>query len=169
MSSVTAASDTRRVQAKLILTEKDLAEAQRIAVHMLSEGLYNDGKLWSGTRQLERYVFTSMLVVVYARPHTESRRGSDRYFLKVDMEALLDEVESSLHRKLLTLRNKVFAHTDLGEYDAGLRVLNGGLFPYYSVPNVIHLGLSESDLRRLVVISSKVSQEVVRQRKELGE
>ena len=101
----------RRLYALLHVTEEDLRQAWFFAAHILKKGWHYEPweKRWSVYMQQTAY--TTALVTAYSRPFTESRGRSK--FPKRLLSAF-NPKQQQLHDRILSLRNLIYAHSEVG-------------------------------------------------------
>lgn len=96
---------------------KDFYEARRFAGYILKQRLH-EGKKTEPARarqQLVHLAFNTSLIIAYSRPFTRNNnfKGQDKSSLKgSEHEVLTEEVEVELHRRILALRDRAYAHSD---------------------------------------------------------
>ena len=93
---------------RLYVSNSDIAFAAYCAGVLLQKGWH--GQPWErrGTIYQQQSAFTSALITAYGRPFTTSKGWPEipRKLIPYDAEQM------TLHRRLLDLRNKVYAHSD---------------------------------------------------------
>jgi hypothetical protein len=140
---------------KLYISLNDLAMADTFAGHLLKNGWHY--ALWETRRRWPTYMkqaaFTSALVVSYARPLTKSYGWP-----KFPMEIVdFDESEFTLHKKIIHLRDTVYAHSDS---------VNHGVRPWRiaGLPSAIvsspPLRLTSDELQRVRQMISKLVRSI---------
>ena len=108
MHSTPSARD-RALYERLYVARDDLRHASSFAAHLLKKGWHFDPWERRGSTYMQQSAYTTALVVTYARPFTESR-GWPKFPKRL---APYDDEQKSLHRKILILRNEVYAHSDV--------------------------------------------------------
>lgn len=106
------AHSKRDLYERLYVSSLDLSMARQYAGHLLKKGWHSAPYERRGSIYMQQSAFTTSLVVSYARPFT---RGDGwppfpREFRQYG------SAESTLHEHLMTLRHKVYAHSDSSSY-----------------------------------------------------
>jgi hypothetical protein len=89
---------------------EDLRQASFFAKHLQKKRWHRDP--WEGRwpTYMHQSSYTTSLVVSYSRPFTPTRQG---FKFPQKLLRVYNEEDVGLHWKILTLRNTVYAHTDL--------------------------------------------------------
>lgn len=106
-----AAANERQLYARLHVALHDLYQARSFASHIEKKGWHFEPWERRWTTYMQQSAFTTALAIAYSRPFTESR-GWPKFpsrFLSV-----YDEKQRNLHKRILKLRNLVYAHSDIG-------------------------------------------------------
>jgi len=98
---------------RLYVAQEDFRQAASFAKFILKNGWHF--KPWEKRRMtyMKQSAYTTALVVSYARPFTESR-GWPRIPRRL---VPYNQEQKALHKRILTLRNDVYAHTDVEKRD----------------------------------------------------
>ena len=96
---------------------KDFNQARRFAAYILERRLHERKKTEPARarQQLVHLAFNTSLIISYSRPFTSNSnfKGQDKSSLKgSEREVLKEGVEIELHRRILDLRNRAYAHSD---------------------------------------------------------
>ena len=101
---------------------------------------------------LHQSAYTTAFVVAYSRPFTETRRWPT-----ISLRLLaLSVSEQALHRRLLDLRNTVYAHSDVGARNLRKFTMFGEPFAIQRVPSM-HLELTELHAARAMLAKSQAA------------
>jgi len=125
---------------RILISREDILEAAVCAHQLLKHQYYKPDYLDRGDEfeNTDEYInmkaLTTTLVVAYSRPFT--RNEGDNSAISTLPEKILKSFNSSeidLHKKILNLRNKAFAHSDADLFDAHLSISEDGgmIFPVY--------------------------------------
>lgn len=106
---------------RLYFARQDIAFAQRCAEHLLKKGWHHYLTYRRGTVYFQQSVYTTALIVTYARPFTIGY-GFDGLWKTISekLQKPYSEAELKLHNYFQTLRNKMYAHTDSELHDLKL-------------------------------------------------
>jgi hypothetical protein len=112
MGEVTLNKEDHELYSRLYVSRGDIVYARQCADHILKKGWHYNPWDKRGSIYFQQSVYTTTLIVSYARPFTKSI-GWPRF-----PERLLgySQAERELHKSLLDLRNKVYAHSDGAGY-----------------------------------------------------
>jgi hypothetical protein len=93
----------------------DLREARKFADYILKRTLHSKK---SELRQLELLAFNTSLIISYSRPFKRSYNSKDegKSSLAGYEKKVLDEDEVKLHRRILGLRDRAYAHSDASSH-----------------------------------------------------
>jgi hypothetical protein len=97
---------------RLIVFEEDFRQADYFANFLRKKGWHFDPwdtKIRSST-YMQQAAFTSALVTAYCRPFAQSR---GKPALSVKKMARYNTQQKALHERLITLRNEVYAHSEV--------------------------------------------------------
>jgi hypothetical protein len=109
VTSITQAE--RKLYQRLTVWNEDFRHANYFASFLLKKGWHFDpwDKKIRWSTYMQQAAFTSALVAAYCRPFVETRNGA---VLSMKL-APYNDSERELHDKLKTLRNSVYAHSDV--------------------------------------------------------
>ncbi|MCH9052742.1 MAG: hypothetical protein IIA72_16995 [Proteobacteria bacterium] len=102
----------KELYSRLFVSCSDIHFARQCARHILKKGWHCDPWERRGTIYFQQSVYTTALIVSYARPFTKSA-GWPSFPTRL---LQYTEAERGLHKKLLKLRNKIYAHSDSESY-----------------------------------------------------
>jgi hypothetical protein len=93
------------------VAEEDLRQARFFAAHILKKGWHHEEweKRW--TVYMQQAAYTTALATAYSRPFTESR-GWPKFPAR--LLAAFSPKQRDLHKRILKLRNLIYAHSDVG-------------------------------------------------------
>lgn len=111
-----------RYYALLHVSEEDFAQALFCAQHLLKKAWHSEQWERRGTVYHQQAAFTSALVMAYLRPFTETRSGT---VLRRNVMKGFSPEQALLHRHLKTLRNSLYAHSDVSARDVQPIAVNG--------------------------------------------
>ncbi len=94
---------------RLILSLRDFAHA-RSAITFIEEEIGDEGERYSLAELRKFTCYETTLIVAYARPFSESK-GLPRLSFQ-HLAVKLSPFNRALHEEMMSLRNKVFAHSD---------------------------------------------------------
>lgn len=100
-----------KLYAVLNVAEEDLRQANFFAAHLLKKGWHYEPWERRWTVYMQQAAFTTAFATAYSRPFTKSRgwpKFPERLLRKFSPE------QRDLHERVLTLRNMVYAHSDVG-------------------------------------------------------
>ncbi|MEJ2621750.1 MAG: hypothetical protein P8163_16280 [Candidatus Thiodiazotropha sp.] len=96
---------------RLYVAQEDLRQAMSFASMILKKGWHFQPWEKRQTIYIQQSAYTTALVVAYSRPFTESRGWP-----KLPMRLMkYNEEQKQLHKRVLSLRNEVYAHTDVAK------------------------------------------------------
>lgn len=126
----------------------DFRQAAEFAAHILKRK-WQQNLDEPPVRKLEHRAFNTSLIVSYARPFHYNRtfKGAPKSSLRKHVREVLSDAEIQLHKRVLELRDTVFAHSD-GE---ALKVFTAGSFTLMRIVE----NLSESEVRLLKGMTKK--------------
>ena len=106
-----AKAHERALYALLHVAEEDLRQATFFAAHLLKKGWHFEPweRRWS--LYMQQAAFTTALATAYSRPFTHSR-GWPKFPMRLLTE--FDTGQQKLHKRVLDLRNRIYAHSDVG-------------------------------------------------------
>lgn len=109
VTSITQAE--RRLYQRLTVWREDLGYATYFAAFLLKKGWHFDpwDKKIRWPTYMQQAAFTTALVAAYCRPFVETRNGA---VLSMKLAPYTDR-ERELHDKLRSLRNTLYAHSDI--------------------------------------------------------
>ena len=110
-SAFDAKNTNTKLFAVLHVSENDLGQAKFFAEYIAKRGWHFEPWERRWTVYMQQAAFTTALVTAYARPFTESRgwpKLPDRLLRAFSPE------QRALHKRILTLRNEIYAHSDIG-------------------------------------------------------
>jgi len=144
---------TQALYSKLFVSRQDLSYARQCAAYLLKNGLHH--KPWEkrGGIYFRQFVFTTSLIVSYARPFTQSRGWPNfpRQLVSFSKE------EQKLHERLLKLRHQVYAHSDSGQFS--IRSWRSGTFETDIVGAPFYL-LKKAEISTLVPMIDKLCSNI---------
>ncbi len=98
---------------KLYVSSNDIELARSCASYIKKKGWYTYAFLRRGSVRIQQISFTTTLIIAYARPFKPGRGNiafPDRLMVKYG------NAEKALHKRLLQLRDKEYAHLDATSY-----------------------------------------------------
>jgi hypothetical protein len=98
----------QKLYERLYYSAKDFVKARECACHLLKKGWHAAPYERRGSIYMQQSAFVTALVISYARPFTKSYGWPS---FPSDL-AQLDQDNLRLHKQLIDLRNKVYAHSD---------------------------------------------------------
>ena len=107
--SPTALAQSLATYQLLHVAQQDLSQAAFFADHLRRQGWHAEPWEVSWQDYLHQGAYMTSMVVAYARPFTESR-GWPKFPSRL---LRLDQEQKLLHKRLLQLRNEIYAHTDV--------------------------------------------------------
>jgi len=113
MPSIEFRKHDRSLYKRLYVAQEDLRQAASFAAYILKNGWHFHPWERRWTTYMKQSAYTTALVISYARPFTESR-GWPRIPKRL---VPYDQEQKALHERILTLRNEVYAHTDVEKRD----------------------------------------------------
>jgi hypothetical protein len=111
MQSPESRKQDRPLYERLYVAQEDLRQAASFAAHILKNGWHFHPWERRSTTYMKQSAFTTALVVSYARPFTKSR-GWPKIPKRI---APYDQEQKTLHKRILALRNEIYAHSDVGK------------------------------------------------------
>jgi hypothetical protein len=147
-----------QLYALLHVAEEDLHQASFFADHLLKKGWHFEPweKRW--TLYMQQAAFTTALATAYSRPFTESR-GWPKFPTR--LLAGLSAEQRQLHKRVLELRNRVYAHSDLASRSIRPFVFEGHPAVIEMLPP---MRFTSEELRRIQTII-KLAQRAIAARK----
>jgi hypothetical protein len=137
---------------RLWLADEDLEEVCDVVELMIEKGLLDRT---GSARDLELRVFSTAIVVAYARAFVESNSSSNEKATpalpKGVLKCLTDE-QRALHKELIHRRNEEFAHTDIAPTELSLEIGTDGEIAEYSGTRV-PLNKSEVSILQPMLLS----------------
>jgi len=112
MSTVSNNGKKKSLYERLYISANDFNMAKQYAEHLLKKGWYSAPYERRGSIYMQQSAFTTSLIVSYARPFTNSK-GWPPF---PDEFINYSEKEDQLHKKLISLRHQVYAHSDSNKY-----------------------------------------------------
>lgn len=94
----------------LHVAEEDLRQANFYAAHMIKRGWHFEPFERRSSVYMQQSAFATGLATAYSRPFTKSR---NRSILSGKFLSEFTSDQKILHRKILNLRNTIYAHSDL--------------------------------------------------------
>jgi hypothetical protein len=144
----------------------DLRQASFFARHLLKKGWHFepfDRRIrWS--TYMQQAAFTSALVTSYCRPFAQTRKGST---LPNRVASFASLHERELHRRVLSLRNTVYAHSDVALHQVRPVAIEGYPTAVVTMP-VLRLSKEDTELLHSMIerlidnISERLSEIVDR-------
>ena len=116
----------KELYSRLFVSRSDIHFARQCASHILKKGWHSNPWERRGTIYFQQSVYTTALIVSYARPFTKSA-GWPSFPTRL---LQYTEAERNLHKKLLKLRHKIYAHSDSENYS--IRPQRSGLFSSFT-------------------------------------
>lgn len=145
----------RYLYERLVVFREDLAQATYFARYLLKKGWHFEP--WDHRIRWPTYMqqaaFTTALVAAYSRPFTVTRSGST---LPTRLASFNSE-QRALHKKVLSLRNTVYAHTEVALHKVVPVSVNGRAAAVLNTPL---LRLSKEEVELLVGMISHVSANI---------
>ncbi len=120
--SAAAKNQDRHLYALLHVAQEDLRQANFFAAHIIKKGWHFEAWERRWTVYMQQAAFTTALATAYSRPFTESRgwpKFPERLLRPFDPE------QRKLHKQILSLRNLIYAHSDVGSRFIRAVNLNG--------------------------------------------
>ncbi len=109
MASPELSKNERSLYKRLYVAQYDLNQASSFAAYIRKNGWHFHPWERRWTTYMKQSAYTTALVISYARPFTESRGWP-----RIPKRLLpYDQEQKALHERILTLRNEVYAHTDV--------------------------------------------------------
>ncbi len=150
----------RRLCGKLYVSGRDIVFAQQCAELILKKGWHY--KPWEkrGSVYFQQSVYVTALVVSYARAFTKSKSWP-----RLTKEPLgYSLAEKGLHKNLIELRNKVYAHSDSEKYS--IRTWRSGSFSTDIVSEPFMM-ISPDEAKRFLRMTKKALSAIESQRNDL--
>lgn len=146
----------------LTVWQEDFRNASYFANHLLRKGWHFDP--WDRKIRWPTYMqqaaFTTALVAAYCRPFTGTRSGAT-----ISMKlAHYTKSELELHRKLKTLRNTIYAHSDVELREVRPMSINGSASAIESLPS---LKLTQVETQLAISMIAKIMKSIDEKRNEL--
>jgi hypothetical protein len=146
----------------LHVAQQDLSQSAFFADHLLNKGWHFEPWEVAWQTYLHQGAYMTAMVIAYSRPFTESR-GFSKFPNKL---LQLDSKEKELHKRILDLRNEIYAHADVASRKIRPIIFNGS-------PNAIEalppMSMSQSDMLEIRCLISKISISVKNRILELSE
>lgn len=101
----------RQLYGLLHVAEDDLRQASFFAAHILKKGWHFEPWEKRLTVYMQQAAFTTALAIAYSRPFTESR-GWPKFPMRLLVS--FNAEQRKLHKRVLELRNLIYAHSDVG-------------------------------------------------------
>lgn len=153
-------SHDRQTVTKLVASATDIGFARDAAEHLFKKKWY-DRMPWSrGKIYFHQSAYVTTLVVSYGRVFEVGKRGYNFPKKLLQYEA----TEKALHVKLLTLRNKVHAHSDLDQWS--VRPWHADGFSTEIVGQPLHV-IEEADIQLFLAMTSKLLTRINAKREEI--
>jgi hypothetical protein len=129
----------------------DFQQAQAFALHILKRK-WQRNKRETPVASLEHQAFNTSLIVAYARPFHKNKnfKGEPDSSLRNDVAEVLNEAEVELHKRILKLRDNVYAHSAAAAHRVPSWDYALPFTPTLPVEN-----LSEADVRLLKSMTKK--------------
>ena len=153
ITSITQAE--RRLYQRLTVWRHDLSEAAYFAGFLLKKGWHFDpwDKKIRWPTYMQQAAFTTALVAAYCRPFVETRNGA---VLSMKLAPYTDG-EHELHEKLKSLRNTVYAHSDIELRQVRPVSFNGRATAIERLPS---LKLTRGETERTLAMIAKTSKAI---------
>jgi hypothetical protein len=94
----------------------DFLEARKFASYILEKELYNERKTQRArtNQQLVHRAFNTSLIISYSRPFywNKNFEGEPKSSLRKCVCEVLDKTEAELHRRILSQRDTIYAHSE---------------------------------------------------------
>ena len=146
----------------LYVAQQDLSQAAFFAQHLLDKGWHYEPWEVRWQTYLHQGAYMTSMVVAYSRSFTESR-GFPKFPTRL-LQSLTAE-DRVLHKRLLGLRNGIYAHTDVEARKVRPFVHEGR-------PNAIEvlppMRMTSADLQHVRALISKISHAVIAKLHELA-
>ncbi|MFL6197715.1 MAG: hypothetical protein ACJ76J_00925 [Thermoanaerobaculia bacterium] len=146
------------------LAEKDLQEARAIAHLILDLNLHSRPK---EPLDVENRALSLAAVVSYGRAFVESKSEGSVLVASVMPKSVLQRLsreERELHNKLLDLRHKQLAHSDMGPVGLKIGLIKDGDFSMYEVTRV---PLSRKEVSLVKKMTEDLIEELLERQEEL--
>ena len=153
VTSITQAE--RRLYQRLTVWREDLRDATYFAGFLLKKGWHFDpwDKKIRWPTYMQQAAFTTALVAAYCRPFVETRNGA---VLSMKLAPYTDS-ERELHEKLKSLRNTIYAHSDIELREVRPASFNGRATAIVRSPS---LKLSRGETERTISMIAKTSKAI---------
>lgn len=149
----------RRTFTKLYASADDIAVARRWAEHIQKKRWFRQP--WSGGKiYLHQSAYVTALVVAYGRVFAVGRGGFDFPKRLIPYDA----AERDLHERLIELRNKVHAHSDLDKWN--VRPWHAAGFSTAIVGQPKHM-IEEADIALFLVMTEKLLEKIASRKEEI--
>ena len=156
---VKLSDNDRRAFTKLYASADDIVVARRWAEHIQKKNWFRQP--WSrGTIYLHQSAYVTALVVAYGRVFEVGRGGFDFPKRLIPYDA----AERDLHKRLLELRNKVHAHSDLDKWN--VRPWHAHGFSTAIVGKPKHL-IEETDIALFLAMTEKLLVNIAARKEEI--
>ena len=156
-----AKAQANQLYALLHVAEEDLCQASYFAAHILKKGWHFEPweKRW--TVYMQQAAFTTALAAAYSGPFTESR-GWPKFPMRLLAE--LDAEQRHLHKRVLELRNRIYAHSDVASRFIRPVTLKGYPTAIEAFPP---MRFTSQELRRLQAIIAIAQRSIAARKSEL--
>ncbi len=138
----------------LHVAQLDLSQAAFFADHLITQGWHFETWETNWRTYLHQSAYVTAMVVAYSRPFTESR-GWPKFPTRL---LQLDPDKKKLHKRLLDLRNQVYAHTDVAARKIRPIVFKGKPTAIEVLPPMRFTNEEISAIRQLIVTISHAIQ-----------
>jgi hypothetical protein len=132
----------RDLYERLYVSAMDLGMARQYAAYLLKKGWHSAPYERRGSIYMQQSAFTTALVVSYARPFT---RGDGWPPFSQEFRQY-GFAESTLHERLMTLRHKVYAHSDSSSYTVKPWRIDSDLLADIQGTPFLRLSMAECEL-----------------------
>ncbi len=159
MTLLKLSESDRKLYTKLYASADDLRLARQWAQHIQKKRYFH--KPWArGKVYLRQSAYVTALVVAYGRVFAPGRGGYNFPKRLVPY----DDAERKLHERLLDLRHKVHAHSDLDKWNVRPWSIDG--FSTAIVGQPTHL-IDEADLALFVSMTERLLERIAKRKDEI--
>lgn len=130
MKELVLAERDSSLYTKLHSSASDIGVAQQCAAHIMKKGWHDYSFKRRGNVRMQQIAFYTTMIVSYARPFAIGRNGTG--FPKKLLRFRSKEIE--LHKQILDLRNKEYAHSDPSR--TKVMPLHGAIKDIFSIRDV---------------------------------
>jgi len=142
----------RQLYERLFVSSLDLGLARQFAAHLLKKGWHSAPYERRGSIYMQQAAFTTSLIVSYSRPFKYSCGWPD---LPKNFKQY-DTLQQQLHKKLLGLRDQIYAHSDSAYYSIKPFRIDTELVT--DIEGVPFLRLSKAQCEQVIVMIDGIQQ-----------